>query len=291
MDLQNLTMVPVVLANGIELNYVRAGLGQPLIFVHGAMGDWRAWEPQWNAFTDHFDCISYSRRYSYPNPNPLNSRQYNALVDAEDLEGLMNALDWDQAILVGSSYGGFSALAMALRVPHRVKAVVAVEAPMMGYALQKEELAEIAQTFKKTIADPAREAFENGDDAAGVALLTSGIIGKKPSDIPTDVLNRRMQNAKAARGLALSDDEFPMLAPEALAALSMPVLLLSGQDTAPIHAAIFEAVAQAMPNAISKKVPGAGHSVSQQAPDVFNKLVLSFLNAGQQRETPRIKSA
>jgi len=243
---------PVRLPSGIELNYVRggrdAGSAQTVIFIHGAMGDWRAFRPQWDVFTQQFDCISYSRRYSHPNPNPMETRQHNALVDAEDLEGLMDALGIKQAILVGSSYGGFTALAMALRAPERVRAVVAVEAPMMRYALQSREGEQIARDFLATSAEPARAAFERGDDAAGVALLTGGIVG-------------------------------PMLDAEKLAGLAMPVMLVSGVETAPVHDAIFKAVAAAMPQAQAFKVPGAGHSVSQQVPEVFNELVLDFLKS------------
>ena len=272
-----LTPTPVYLPNGIELNYVREGKGEPLIFIHGAMGDWRAHAPQWDTFTESFDCVSYSRRYSHPNPNSMNTRQHNALIDAQDLEDLMNALGIEKAILVGSSYGGFTALALAIRAPGRVRAVIAVEAPMMRYALQSARGAEIARTFLETSANPARDAFELGDDAKGVALLTGGIVGKDVRDIPAAVMERRMLNAKAARSLALSDDEFPWLEPSELASLPMPVMLLSGTETAPVHDVIFRAVAEAMPQAQAHKVEGAGHSVSQQAPEAFNALVLDFL--------------
>ncbi len=277
MALLDLPLAPVLLANGIELNHVRAGAGPSLIFIHGAMGDWRACAPQWDAFTARFDCISYSRRYSHPNPNPMDTRAHNALVDAEDLEALMDALGIDEAILVGSSYGGFTALAMALRAPARVRAVVSVEAPMMRYALQSEHGAKIAQAFLEASANPARDAFERGDDAAGVALLTGGIVGQAVEDIPKAIMERRMLNAKAARSLALSDDEFPWLEPSDLAALPMPVMLLSGAKTAPVHDAIFNAVSAAMPQAQALKVEGVGHSVSQQAPETFNQMVLTFL--------------
>ena len=278
MTLETLEPAFVTVSRGVSLAYVREGRGYPLVFIHGAMGDWRSAAPQWQVFSSRFDCISYSRRYSHPNPNPMNSTNHSALVDAEDLEGLMNALGVERAILVGSSYGGFTALAMAVRAPSRVQAVVAVEPPMMRYALQSEPGASVARAFLESTARPAREAFERGDDATGVALLTGGIVGKSAADLPPAVLARRMQNANAARGLALSDDEFPMLDAMALATLPMPVLLVSGQNTAPVHDAIFGAVTKAMPQARAVKVDGAGHSVSQQAPDRFNALVLDFLH-------------
>ncbi len=77
--------------------------------------------------------------------------------------------------------------------------------------------------------------------------------------------------------LALSSDEFPWLAPERLAALSMPLLLLSGANTAPVHAAIFEGVTAAMPQAEKGWIADAGHGCSRDQPAVFNARVLDFL--------------
>ena len=278
MNIHDLTPQAVTLPDGITLNYIRAGQGPAVIFVHGAMGDYRAFAPQWESFTNHFDCISYSRRYSFPNDNPLTVRNHSALVDAADLEGLMDALGIARAVLVGSSYGGFTALAMAVRAPERVTAVVAVEAPMMRYAEADPKGAEVVRDFKTTTADPAREAFERGDDELGARLLTGGIVGEAPSDVPDHVMKRRLVNLTAAKSLALSDDEFPLLPPEALAKLSMPIFLLSGANTAPIHAAIFNAVCKALPQAKSLVVEGSGHSVSQQAAEEFNQKVLEFLS-------------
>ncbi len=282
----NLTPTPVALTSGIELNLIRAGSGPVVIFIHGAMGDYRSWEPQWDAFTGSFDCISYSRRYSYPNQNPAPGRDHNALVDAEDLLGMMDALNIGEAILVGSSYGGFTALAAAVKAPGRIRALVSVEAPMMRYAKMTPEGTEIARAFLAASADPAQAAFEAGNDVEGVMKLTGGIMGKDPSQIPQHILDRRMQNAVAARSLAIADDEFPLLDPASLAALPMPVLLLSGADTAPVHAAIFKQVCKTMPHARTRIVADSGHSVSQQQPQVFNAEVLQFLSDVRQAALP-----
>lgn len=150
---------------------------------------------------------------------------------------------------------------------------------MMRYAQADPEGAPIAEAFLKATALPAREAFQRGDDTLGALLLTGGIVGQAPSDVPKDVMTRRMVNVTAAKSLALSDDEFPLLPQTALAALPMPILLVSGADTAPVHAAIFRAVCKAMPQAKALIVDGSGHSVSAQAPAVFNAKVLAFLEA------------
>ena len=278
MSLADLTPTTALLPNGISLAHVRAGSGPHLIFIHGAMGDWLSWEPQWDAFVPAYDCISYSRRYSYPNLNQMGSTSHDALVDADDLEGLMKVLRIERAVLIGSSYGGFTALALAARSPRRVCAVVSVEAPMMRYAEMHESGAAAARAFREQTILPARRAFERGDNQAGVQILTGGIVGRDPSDVPKHIMKRRMRNALAARSLSLSDDEFPLIEPEVLADLPMPVLLLSGARTAPIHKEIFCAVSAAMPNAKAKVIEGSGHSVSQQQPERFNLEVLEFLS-------------
>ncbi|WP_167784668.1 alpha/beta fold hydrolase [Ramlibacter rhizophilus] len=265
------------LSNGVELHYERAGRGTPLVFIHGAMGDWRSWEAQWPAFTAGYDCITYSRRYSFPNRNDMPSPDHSALHEAEDLRLMLDALDVERAILVGSSYGGFTALALAVSQPQRVRALVAVEPPMMRYA----ELSEAGRTaraaFRRETIEPANAAFRGGDDELAGRIMTGGINGAQAPASSPQQMQRRLQNLRAMRMLALSTDEFPLLAPAQLAALPMPVMLLSGESTAPIHREIFANLAEAMPQATVLRVPGAGHGVSREQPGFFNERVLDFL--------------
>ncbi|GAB4576577.1 MAG: hypothetical protein Tsb0019_00680 [Roseibium sp.] len=280
MPLTDLTPEPVALPNGVVLNHVRQGSGPVLIFIHGAMGDWRSWEPQWEVFTASFDCIAYSRRYSFPNPNTMASPDHGAFVDAEDLVGLMDALEIGKAILVGSSYGAFTALALAVRAPERVAALAGVEPPMMRYAEMTTEGMRIAAAFREATVLPARAAFQRGDDEEGARILTSGIgAGRQRTDpMPAGLMQARLQNIPAARMLSLSSDEFPLIPPQSLAALPVPVLLMSGAETAPVHAAIFREVSRHLPSSARVRVvEGCGHSVSRQNPDAFNREVLAFL--------------
>ncbi len=278
--LEDLTLQAWHLSNGVELHTVRGGQGAPMVLIHGAMGDWRGWGGQWPVFTRQFDCISYSRRYNHPNRNDMPSPDHGALHEAEDLRLLLEAMSIDEpVILVGSSYGGFVALALAARHPELVRAVIAVEPPMMKYAERSARGAAVVQAFRREVIDPARVAFANGDDLRASQIMTAGIGGAGAPPSGSEAMTRRMQNMRAMRMLNLSSDEFPWIAPEELQALPMPVMLLSGEDTPPVHAAIFEAVCEAMPAARKHKVPGSGHSVSRDQPEAFNKLVLEFLGA------------
>lgn len=148
---------------------------------------------------------------------------------------------------------------------------------MMRYAYQTSEGSAIADDFKQFIQIPSREAFAKGNNDEGIAILTGGIVGQKPTDIPAHILQRRKENMNAARSLALSSDEFPLLEADKLKALGMPIALLTGANTAPIHAAIFKGVSSIISQAECHTIANSGHAVSQQQPDTFNTTVLSFI--------------
>ena len=277
MSFESLPVQRWALPHGIELHGVRAGKGLPLIFIHGAMGDWRSWEAQWAAFTPHFDCISYSRRFSFPNQNHQPSPHHSALDEAQDLEHLLNVLNIDTAILVGSSYGGFTALALAVHSPQRIQAVVAVEPPMMKYAYLSPEGREIAEAFRTGTIEPANAAFRAGEDVRAAQIMTGGINGANSKVAAGAAMDKRLQNLQAMKMIALSTDEFPLIPAQQLADLPMPVMLLSGVDTQPVHRAIFDNLLKCMPNARSVRVAGAGHGVSRDQSEFFNQTVLDFL--------------
>jgi len=265
------------LASGVVLHAVRQGQGTPLVLVHGAMGDWRSWGAQWPALVPHADCVSYSRRYSHPNPNRMPSPDHSALQEAEDLLGLLDAMGIARALLVGTSYGAFTALAAAVAAPERVLGVVAVEPPMMKYAERDPQGQAIAAAFRRETIEPANAAFRAGQDEEAGRIMTGGINGAVSAATTPQAMQRRLQNLRAMRMLALSSDEFPLLSPAQVAALTMPVMLLSGQRTAPVHREIFNNLVQAMPAARVLRVLDAGHGVTREQPAVFNAQVLAFL--------------
>ena len=269
----------LTLPGGVQLHAVRAGQGDPLIFIHGAMGDYRSWSAQWSAFTPHFDCISYSRRYSFPNQNVMPSPDHSAIIEAQDLLAWMDASGIERAVLVGSSYGGFTALALAVHSPARVQAVVAVEPPMMKYAAFTPKGRELAEAFRREVIEPANDAFRKGEDERAAQIMTGGINGIQSSANHSTAMTRRLQNLLAMKMLALSSDEFPLLTPEQLQGLSMPVMLMAGRQTQPVHKAIFDNVCAVMPQAQHVWVDGAGHAVSRDQPEKFNQVTLQFLRA------------
>lgn len=265
---------------GLEFHHVESGGGLPLVFIHGALGDWRIWAPQWEAFTPHYRCISYSRRYSSPNRNNAPSPHHSALDEAQDLEALLQAWGATPALLVGSSYGAFTALALALRRPELVRAMVLAEPPMLRWADLSEEGQIARAQFDREVRLPSREAFLRGDDEHGIRHLSAGIAGPTAAAKRTpEAMKRRLENGRALKILTLSTDEFPWLAPDDVARLQVPTLLVAGARTPPIHDTVFRNLCAVMTQASICRIPDAGHSSSRDNPQAFNRAALEFLEA------------
>jgi non-heme chloroperoxidase len=70
--------------NGMDLHYIEEGRGEPLILLHGGQGDYRSWAPQMEELSGRYHVISYSRRYNFPNDNPLTPNYSSTYTDADD---------------------------------------------------------------------------------------------------------------------------------------------------------------------------------------------------------------
>ena len=68
---------------------------------------------------------------------------------------------------------------------------------------------------------------------------------------------------------------WPEMAP--LETLTMPVLVVVGEDDKPDFKAIAQHLAEEIPGAELAVVPGAGHLVGVDRPDELNRLLLDFL--------------
>jgi pimeloyl-ACP methyl ester carboxylesterase len=113
-----------IYANDVELHYIEQGAGIPVVLVHGGLADYREWRSQIARFARIYRVIAYSRRYNYPNQNPEIGSNHSAIVEAEDLAALIQALGLDRPHIVGHSYGAFAALLLGLKYPYLVRALV-----------------------------------------------------------------------------------------------------------------------------------------------------------------------
>ena len=122
---------PYVSANGIDIHYVEAGAGEPLVLLHQGMVStnplWAdspvAYAGHMDAFAERFRVIAPDLRGCGRTANPGGgSISYAQLAD--DAAALIDALGLDQPLVCGFSDGATLATILALRSPGSVRAIV-----------------------------------------------------------------------------------------------------------------------------------------------------------------------
>src|SRR6266700_697585 len=60
--------------NGVRIQYLEDGSGEPVVFVHGALGDLRSWEPVREGIASKYRFVAYTQRYYGTEPWPDDGR-------------------------------------------------------------------------------------------------------------------------------------------------------------------------------------------------------------------------
>jgi pimeloyl-ACP methyl ester carboxylesterase len=263
---------------GIELHYIEQGQGEPLVLLHGGQGDYRSWNPQIEAFSGRYRVISYSRRYNYPNNNPITDTNHSAYIEAEDFAAFIRKLNLGRVHLVGTSIGAFTALVLAVKHPEMVRSLVLAEPPVHQWIRNTEDGAAVYRSFMTIIHEPAAKAFKAGDDKGAMRIFVDGFSGTPGFDnLPPERIAAIMQNSHAMKALTMSSDPYPNLSKDKVRQLSIPALIITGENTIRIHKLVNEELAHLLPKAQLALIPKAGHGSARENPQAFNEAVLRFL--------------
>ena len=115
-----------ILANGIQTNYHEHGQGEPVLLIHGSgpgVTGWANWRLTIPALAENFQVIAPDIVGFGYTERPADVL-YNMETWLNHILGFMDALGIEKAHVVGNSFGGGLALAMAIRAPQRVGRLV-----------------------------------------------------------------------------------------------------------------------------------------------------------------------
>jgi len=275
----------VVRVGDVELHYVEQGEGVPVIFVHGSVDDYRSFQPQLEPLSQHYRVIAYSRRYNFPNSRSGPSGSHSALVEADDLAGLLKALGAHPAHIVGHSYGAYTALILAMKHPELVRSLVLAEPPLLRWLPDLPGGQRLYADFMNNMWNPTGREFRRGN-AESAMRITINWFGKngylidgKPAGfdaLPVETRGFLMENALEWQALTTSSDAFPLVDRTAVRAVKVPVLLMSGQNTMQLNKRIDAELERLLPSAETAVIPGATHEMWTEQPEACRASVASF---------------
>jgi non-heme chloroperoxidase len=271
--------MPVLETNGTKLEYIEKGEGDPVIFVHGSLGDLRSWSLQMEQFSQQYRAIAYSRRYHYPHAESVDSLDYSVNRHAEDLASFIRGLGLQKSHVVGSSYGAYTALVLAAMHPELVRSLTIGEPPILPWLEGIEGGSELMANFMMNVWDPLMRAFQRGDMEEGVRIFINGVLGEGTFDkLPIEARSAAMENAQELKDETLSPGHFSSFSCGDAKKIKVPTLLLTGELSPPIFHPIIKELQHCIPDAECLIIPKASHTMYSDNPEVFNDKVLSFLS-------------
>ena len=264
--------------NGVELSYIDRGQGPALVFVHGGLTDYREWDSIATLLSSERRTVVYSRRYNFPNDNPLTAKDHSAVVEAADLAALVRHLGLREVDVAGVSYGAYTALELALREPRLVRSLTLVEPPLLRWLADIPGGAPLFDEFYSGSFRRSGEAFERGDSLAALRITMDYFVGPDAFDaLPPQDRTDLLGNAREWQALTTSRDSFPPISLQQIRSLDIPVLMISGGKTFRMLKLTDAALEHALPHVTRLIVADGTHDVCSEQPAVCADAIRSFL--------------
>ena len=254
--------------NGIHVYYVDKGQGDAVLLVHGFPLNRTIWMPQVRKLIANYrvilpDLRGHGRSETPPGP-------YSMDLYADDLAALLDHLKIKKVILGGLSMGGYIAFAFYRKYAARVRALILADtragadtpegqARRKAGALLAEKEGSVAST--SPMLPNLLNAHTRQARPALVARVQSMMARTKPVGI-----------AGAQRGMAQRPDSSSLLP-----TITVPTLILVGEDDVITPPAEAERMAAAIRGARLVKIPRAGHISTLENAGAVNRAILSFL--------------
>jgi pimeloyl-ACP methyl ester carboxylesterase len=273
-----------------SLSYLDKGEGQPVVFVHGALEDYRAWSAQVDSVSREYRVITYSRRCSYPNENQGEVQLLDTVENnMEDLIALIEKLAIAPVHLVGHSYGGNIVAYLAFKRPELVRSLVLVEPGIITLYIQdpssplqllllflRHPSFALASLGFVMAGQRALDAFQQGDPEKAARIFVDEIQARPSAfELLPDYARKMMvENARTLFDLRVT---LPRFSRADARTILTPTIIVKGETSNKTSHAIAGALRECMPNSELTTVPNAGHFSYIERPEEFNETVLGFL--------------
>jgi pimeloyl-ACP methyl ester carboxylesterase len=238
-----------------------------LVFLHGIGGNHRAFVPQLERFSKNARAIAWDMP-GYGASPPLDRMTFPGLAQA--LVALLDARGVKQAVVVGHSMGGMVAQELVASFPERVAALVLyATTPAFGAA---------GGDWQRQFLESRLRPLDEGKTPADLApALVAGIVGEDPD--PDGV-------AQAVECMsAISPDAYRAALHclvtfdrrDSLGRVRCPTLALAAERDRVVSPEIVKRMAEAIPGAAYRLLPGAGHLANLERPAAFDAALEAFL--------------
>ncbi len=305
-----------IATNGISLNIAEAGQGPLVLLLHGFPESWYSWRHQFAPLAAAgYHVVAPDMRGYGKSDLPAEITAYCQSEVVKDIIGLIPALGYENAIVIGHDWGAPTAWACALNHPGVVRAVGGLSVPFMPrspvqpmpmlremfkgqffYQLYFQEPGVAEAEFERDIRMCLKKFLVLGGGETDLASLP--VKGEnddmfsnmpEPQSLPKwlteadlDFFTGEFSRAglRGPLNYYRNHDLYWELTKDAPTEIRQPAMFVAGTNDGVVMMAA--AAIEMMPHfvkdlRINRMIPGIGHWTQQEAPEAVNEAILEFL--------------
>ncbi len=254
----------------MKLNYKKIGdTGTPILILHGLFGSLDNWISIARTLSEkNFTVYIIDQRNHGQSPH---SEGFNYALMAEDVKEFINEHALQNAIIIGHSMGGKTAMHFACKFPELLEKLIIVDISPKKYPVHHQEIIDALFSLNLSIITSRNEAEER---------LSLKIKDFSVRQFLLKNLYRQTNNSFAWRfNLPVLAEKIDLIG-EALyndALFLKPALFIGGSHSNYILIDDENLIHRHFPKSNIIMVKGAGHWIHAEAPEAFVKICLEFL--------------
>jgi len=231
----------------VSLYYEIHGGGEPILLIHGGLSHAGYWRAQIDDLARDYLVIAVDSRGH--GRSSLSDKPITYKLLANDFLVLLDELNIQSTNILGWSDGGIIALELAIREPQRVKKIIAYGANFHPKGVQPN-VADNSR-FREFLTRASRDHHAMSPEP-----------------------NRWSEFLENITNMWTTEPNFSDLE---LKSITVPTLVLGGQQEEVIYPEHIEELSKKIPNSKLIMMPKTGHFAMLEKPEKFNEIVRSFL--------------
>jgi pimeloyl-ACP methyl ester carboxylesterase len=275
------------IVNGVRLHYVEAGVGPPVLLLHGFPEFWYSWRHQIATLAAAgFRAVAPDLRGYNLSDKPIGVESYRVDDLVADVADLIRHTARGRAVVVGHDWGGAVAWAVAMQHPELVERLVILNAPHPAAFVRELrtpgqlwkswyifffQLPRLPEWFLRRRNFAYLERAWRRDPIRPGAFTEEDIRLYKEALARPGALSAALNYYRATfRGGLPRRREF-------VQPVTAPTLLIWGERDRYLGPRLIEGLEPWVPKLRIERLPDASHWVQADCPEVVNRLLIEFL--------------
>ena len=271
LNIQNMPIKKVHVGD-IDIAYKVFGKGDPFLLISGSGLTMDAWEPSiLKELSSNHTVIIFDNRGV--GNTTIGTKPFSIQQFANDTVGLLDALKIQKADVLGFSMASFIAQEITLLHPEKVNRLI-----LYGATCGGEETIPQTPQVVKILSDLVNNRMQDPEKILSVTFPLEWVKSHPNSTIPESkeivTSNTLKQQFNLNEGWLATNWSGVC---SQLTKISKPTLVITGTEDVAVPAANSLILAQKIPGAWLVQIKGGGHGLMYQYPDIFNKVLQTFL--------------